>query len=118
MISKNMASLNRTFEEIDGITLVSITVNPEHDTPQILSQYAQKLNAIKNKWYFLTGPREKIEEIVLGSFKLGSVEEPIFHSGKLVLVDRYGYIRGYYEGTQQEEVNKIFKDAIALLKER
>jgi len=113
-----MASLHRSFELVKEISLVSITVNPENDTPQILSDYARKFNANQKKWHFLTGDREKIHQVVIGSFKLGSIEEPVFHSTYLVLVDRFGLIRGYYDGMKQAEVNKLFKDAAALVQEK
>ncbi|MCA9408720.1 MAG: SCO family protein [Candidatus Omnitrophica bacterium] len=118
LMTKNMASLSRTFEKVKGISLVSITVNPEYDTPDVLKKYENDVTAKADNWFFLSGNREDIRAIVIDSFKLGSIEEPIFHSGKFALVDRHGYIRGYYEGTETLDVNKLFKDAAELLKER
>ena len=125
MMSKHMASLSRSFELVPAVTLVSISVNPDYDSPEVLAKYAKKYearrvgSATRNKnWYFLTGPYEKIKEISVGTFKLGSVEEPIFHSTYLPLVDRHGLIRGFYDGTDQEAMNKLFKDVAELLKER
>ncbi len=117
MMSKHMASLSRSFELVPAVFLLSITVNPDYDSPEILSKYALKYQAQKN-WYFLTGPYEKIKEISVGTFKLGSVEEPIFHSTYFSLVDRHGYIRGFYDGTDQKAINKLFKDVAELLRER
>ena len=117
MMTKHMASLHRTFELERDIDLVSFTVNPENDSPQALNDYAKKFNANTQKWFFLTGSREALTEVALKSFKLGDIKEPIFHSTYFTLVDRYGFIRGYYDGTQQEEVNRLFKDAARLLKE-
>lgn len=117
MMSKQMASLNRSFELDPRIALVSFTVNPENDTPQVLKAYAEKYKAKKN-WYFLTGDRQDISRIAVQSFKLGDIKEPIFHSPSFTLVDKNGYIRGYYDGTKQEEVNKLFKDAGTVLKEK
>jgi len=68
--------------------------------------------------FFLTGSREDIRKIVLESFKLGSIKDPIFHSARFGLIDRYGNIRGYYEGTNTEDINKLFKDAARLVKQR
>ncbi len=117
MLTKHMASLNRSFELVPDIFLVSISVNPENDTPAVLKQYAQKQNAKKN-WIFLTGSRAAITDVAVNSFKLGDIKEPIFHSAHFTLVDKLGFIRGYYDGTNQEEVNQLFKDAAKLLKER
>jgi protein SCO1/2 len=117
MMSKHMASLSRTFEGAPSVALVSISVNPEFDTPEVLNSYAKKYDARKN-WFFLTGSREEISEIALNSFKLGSIEEPVFHSSYFTLVDRSGFIRGYYDGTKTEDIQKLFKEAARLIKER
>jgi len=116
IMTKNMSSLHRTFQMLDDITLVSISVNPEFDSPEILQKYAEKYNVKNNKWQFLTGDRQEIKNLALNSFKLGSIKEPVFHSDKFTLVDRAGLIRGYYDGTKTEELNRLFKDASRLLK--
>lgn len=117
VMSKNMGALSRTFEAAPSIKMVSITVNPENDTTERLKLYAEKFDA-RGNWHFLTGTREAISELAVNSFKLGSIEEPIFHSSYFTLVDRNGYIRGYYDGTKTEELNRLFRDASKLLKER
>ncbi len=117
-MSKNLASLHRSYALTDDVAFVSVTVNPEYDDPKVLREYAQKYQADTRKWHFLTGPRENITELMINSFKMGSMEEPIFHSTNFVLVDRKGYIRGYYDGMKQDDVNRLFKDIAALLKER
>lgn len=118
IMSKNMAALHLSFELVNDVTLVSITVNPEQDTSEALLNYAKKFNANTDKWRFLTGTREQITDLVINSFKLGSIEEPIFHSPKFVLVDRRGLIRGYYDGVQDGEVSQLYQDAALLLKEK
>ena len=117
MMSKHMAELSRSFELVPAVALVSMTVNPDNDSPQVLAQYAKKYEARKN-WHFLTGPYEKIKGIAVGTFKLGSTEEPLFHSTYFSLVDRHGTIRGVYDGTDKEAINRLFKDVAELLKER
>ncbi|HLF17874.1 MAG TPA: SCO family protein [Candidatus Omnitrophota bacterium] len=117
MMTKHMAALSRSFEQINKIRLVSITVNPEYDTANVLAEYAKKQNAT-DKWLFLTGERQQITDLVVKSFKLGSMDEPIFHSSYFSLVDKHGLIRGYYDGTKQEEINRLFKDAASLIKEK
>ncbi len=118
LMTKNMAALQRSYHLVDDAAFVSISVNPEYDSPEILAQFAKQFAADTNQWHFLTGPREAITNLAVKSFKVGSVEEPIFHSAHFVLVDRQGSIRGYYEGTQTSDIEKIFKGIAQLLRER
>jgi len=114
LISKNMASLTRAFGQREDITLVSITVNPEQDSSETLAFYAKKFKGDQKNWYFLTGTRVDITEVVVGSFKLGDIQEPVFHSALLPLVDANGFIRGYYDGTKREDLDRLLKDATHL----
>jgi len=118
IMSKNMASLHRSYKREPSVSLVSVSVNPEVDSPQVLSEYAKRYDADTGKWHFLTGSREAIRKLAIESFKLGSIEEPIFHSTYFTLVDRNGLIRGYYDGTKTDEINKLFKESAALIREK
>jgi protein SCO1 len=115
--TKNMATLNRSFEQVKDIMLISISVNPENDNAEILKKFAAKFKASKN-WFFLTGARDEITTLVVKSFKLGDIKEPVFHSTYLALVDRNGLVRGYYDAMDQEAINKLFADAAKLIKEK
>ena len=118
LMTKNMTQLFRSYRMVNDVSFVSITVNPETDTPTVLMDYAKKFDANMDQWHFLTGSREAITDIAVHGFKLGSIEEPIFHSAKFVLVDRQLHIRGYYDGTENAELSKLFKDVATLLNER
>ena len=118
LMTKNMAALHRSFLPIDSVEMVSVSVNPENDSPAVLAGFARKYHANPTKWHFLTGPREEIKQLAVKSFKVGSVEEPIFHSDRFVLVDQEERIRGYYDGTQQKSINALFKDIATLMKEK
>jgi len=101
--------------------LVSFTVDPEFDTPAILKGYAERFKADHERWYFLTGPRKDIYDLCIKHFKL-AVEDPedpefehlIIHSTKFVLVDAQSRIRGYYDGTDAESVERLIADAARL----
>lgn len=90
------------------IVLVSITVDPEHDTPEVLDAYARKLQAPGGRWKFLTGDRAAIEELAVKRFLLGMGDREtvsgdvydIVHSGKLALVDQNGDVRGYWSADE------------------
>lgn len=118
IMTKHMGDLSRTFEKVPGVKLASFTVNPEYDSSEVLREYANKQVRGKDNWHFLTGSREDIRKVVVESFKLGAIEDPIFHSEKFSLVDRTGQIRGYYDGTDPKQINQLFLDAAVLVKER
>lgn len=118
MLTKNMGALYRSFNSDESVRFVSISVNPENDSPEVLNNYAEKNGADPRKWIFLTGSREDIQKIVVESFKLGDIKEPVFHSSYFALVDRKGRVRGYYEGTENKAVQKLFEDIMRLRKER
>jgi protein SCO1/2 len=102
----------------DPIRLVSFTVDPEHDTPEVLREYATRAKAGPN-WLFLTGDPTRIAQVLRSGFKVafaddGPPESRVTHSDRFVLVDRRLQIRGYYHGTDQTEVDRLATDAIAL----
>ena len=115
IMSKNLAGIQRSYLLEQGIDFVSVSVNPEYDSPAVLTEYARRFKADTGRWHFLTGPREKIQDLALTGFKIGSKENPIFHSTFFILVDGNFNIRGYYEGTNKEKIRQLFKD-IARLK--
>jgi protein SCO1/2 len=122
MISSRMSELQKPLEKSD-VHLVSFSVDPEKDTPQVLRGYAEKLQADPARWDFLTGPKSTIYKLSHDGFKLavsdGSDEQGIpVHSTRMVLVDRHGRIRGYYDATEPDAVTKLVADANHLLREQ
>jgi protein SCO1 len=122
MISSRMSELQKPLENTD-VHLISFTVDPEKDTPEVLRGYAEKLHAQPQRWDFLTGPKSTIYNLSQNGFKLaasdGSEETGIpVHSTRMVLVDRHGEIRGYYDATAPDAVTKLLADANHLLREQ
>ena len=117
-----MSELQKPLEKTD-IQLVSFTVDPEKDTPEVLRAYAEKLHAHLKRWDFLTGSRPAIYALVRDGFKLavseGSDDPGIpVHSTRMVLVDRRGMIRGYYDALAADAVTKLLADANHLFREQ
>jgi len=116
-----MARLNRSLPPELKVRLVSISVDPGHDTPEVLESYARKFQA-PERWLFLTGGREEVRRLCVEGFKLGlDMEpgpgigpEPILHSTRFVLVDGEGRIRGYYEAFDEASTEKLRKDLLRL----
>jgi protein SCO1 len=122
MISSRMSELQKPLEKTD-VHLVSFSVDPARDTPKVLRGYAQNLQADPKRWDFLTGPKSAIYKLSHDGFKLavsdGSDEQGIpVHSTRMVLVDRHGTIRGYYEATEADAVTKLLADTNHLLREQ
>jgi cytochrome oxidase Cu insertion factor (SCO1/SenC/PrrC family) len=122
MISSRMSELQKPLSDTD-VHLVSFTVDPEKDTPEVLSGYAEKLHAQPRRWDFLTGPKSKIYDLSRNGFNLGVSDGtgqagiPV-HSTRMILVDRHGEIRGYYDATAADGVTKLLADTSHLLREQ
>ena len=122
MISTRMSELQKPLEKTD-VQLVSFSVDPDKDTPAVLRKYADKLHADPKRWTFLTGPKSAIYKLSHDGFKLaisdGSDAEGIpVHSTRVVLVDRHGQIRGYYDAIGPEAITKLVADTNHLLREQ
>jgi protein SCO1/2 len=117
VMTRHMAVLHDRYQDEERLRLVSISVNPEYDTPEVLAEFAERYQADPETWFFLTGPREDIQDLAVHSFKIGSVEEPVFHSGYFVLVDGNARIRAYYDGMEKKNIRLIERDIDALLAE-
>jgi protein SCO1 len=122
MISSRMSELQKPLEKTD-VHLVSFSVDPEKDTPEVLRSYAERLQAESGRWDFLTGPKSAIYRLSHDGFKLaisdGSDQQGVpVHSTRVVLVDRHGQIRGYYDATEPDAVTKLLADTNHLLREQ
>ena len=122
MISSRMSELQKPLQKTD-VHLVSFSVNPEKDTPEVLRGYADKLQAEPGRWDFLTGAKPAIYKLSHDGFKLAVSDGrdaqgiPV-HSTRMVLVDRHGQIRGYYDATEPEAITKLLADTNHLLREQ
>ncbi|MBK6846602.1 MAG: SCO family protein [Proteobacteria bacterium] len=118
--------LQRQYERYGvDVRLVSISVDPTHDTPAVLRAYAARHGADPRRWRFLTGPEERIRELVTRGFQthLGRPERQsgglidIAHSAGLALVDQEGWLRGFY-GTDADGLEEVLHRSIHVLLER
>ena len=122
MVSSRMSELQKPLEKTD-VHLVSFSVDPAKDTPQVLRTYAERLQAEPGRWDFLTGPQSTIYNLSRNGFKLavsdGSDEKGIpVHSTRMILVDRHGVIRGYYDAAEADAVTKLVADTTHLLRDQ
>ena len=110
------------------VALVSFSVDPEKDTPEVLTQYGKTFGADFARWTFLTGDKQEIYDLILHGFLLavsdGAVSAEysagpgiITHSTRFVLIDQSGDVRGYYHGEEARVADEIVADAERLLAE-
>jgi protein SCO1/2 len=117
-LQKNMKRVQDAFKSNDKVRLLSISVDPKNDTPAVLAKRAKVLGADLKKWDWTVGPNEKTGKIASGYKLMGTlVPGDILHSNRFVLVDGYGKIRGYYNGTEDGDVDAIIEDISRLLGE-
>ena len=113
----------------DKIAMVTFTVDPENDTSPVLHKYARNLRANPHIWNFLTGDTVRMRALLVEGYRvpMGEAEEfvgkvdgsevslmDIAHTGKVVLVDRVGYVRGYYS-TDKASVDQLMIDVGLLI---
>ena len=119
-----MARLQEEYASKPDVHLISVTVDPERDTPQTLSLYAAKHNADAKRWLFLTGQRDRIINLIRDGFHLSVATLPngaeqsgmIPHSPRFVLIDKEARIRGYYDSREREAFVRLKNDIDTLLK--
>ncbi|HEY8375443.1 MAG TPA: SCO family protein [Nannocystis sp.] len=124
-ISRAMLDLQQRWARAGvDVHLVSFSVDPERDTPEVLKKYAGHLEADESRWRFVTGPREAVEALVIGGF--GSAMDrtagpggmiDIAHSTRLILIDADGNIRGHYSTDDELGLDEVYHRAQHVLRE-
>ncbi|MGZ4095216.1 MAG: SCO family protein [Bacteroidia bacterium] len=122
-MSKNLTQVQKEFEKDDSLLILSHSVNPMHDTVEVLRNYAETYGAKKNKWHFLTGSKKQIYNLAKESYLVNALEddgsaEGFLHSELFLLVDKKGRIRGMYDGTDKAAITKLISDIKLLKKEQ
>lgn len=120
VMSREMERVNDMFRDEPKVQIMSISIDPEYDTPQILKTYADEHNAIPDKWHFLSGPKDITYQLARCGFVLptldgNGVPDDFVHSDKFILIDELGRIRGYYSGTNREDVDLLMLETKVLL---
>lgn len=122
-LSTTFNSIQSRLAGTSGWKLVSFSVDPEYDRPPVLAEYAKNYQADPAHWAFLTGDKDKMIRIITQGFFLaveedqGTADEPIVHTQRIVLVDAEGEIRGYYDSSDPEAVDRLVADIPRLVRE-
>lgn len=133
-MNKNLVQIQNSFIGIENFGVASFTINPNHDTPKVLKQYARDYGITNPNWHLMTGNIDTIYDLANKGFNLYTakdveVEGGFEHSGNFALIDKNGFIRSrvvngnpiiYYNGIISEEEimdDDGYKEEISILKE-
>lgn len=126
IITYNMRDVQRALPDEEDFMLVSISFDPDRDTPEILYNYAESYRVDQQNWRFLTGNRNQVENL-LGKLEIATVktptrfvdERPIYfidHTDRVTLIDKKGQVRRTYSGSEFK-AEEIVDDIRILLSE-
>lgn len=130
IMNRNMVKIQNAFSANPKVGIASFTIDPDHDTPMVLKEYAKNYGVTKPQWHFLTGDKEKIHELANTGFNLYVGEssdsvDPFEHSGLFALIDQNGNIRSrkdefgnpiiYYNGLEDQGIEMLISDIKKLL---
>lgn len=122
---KMKVQLKRVYEKYkgnQGVMLLSHSIDPAHDSVPVLKEFADNLGVSGRQWLFVTGDRDKIYDIGQNSYMVTAQADAtapggVVHSGAFILVDKARHVRGIYDGTTEEGVDKLMSDIDRLLAE-
>ena len=122
IMKKEMLRVYEATEAMPDVLILSHSIDPEYDTVALLHEFARRLGVSTNRWHFVTGVKDSIYKIAQTSYFATAMEdktEPdgFIHSGAFLLIDKQGRIRGKYDGTKEEDVNRLIRDIKGLRNE-
>jgi protein SCO1 len=121
-MNAEMGRVASQYSKNSMLRFISITVDPDFDTPKVLKAYAAKYNLPKGKWQFLNGPQDSIFKLARQDFLVDALRDStratnFIHSPMLILLDPQKRIRGYYNSTNKEQVAKLADEIKVLITE-
>lgn len=122
-MTNNMKKVQEAYKDDAEIILWSFTVDPEGDTPEQLKIFSERFGIDHSKWTLVTGEKKELYRLARNGFMIVAAEgdggpHDFIHSEKLVLVDKQRRIRGYYDGTNEKEVEHLITDIKKLKHEK
>jgi protein SCO1/2 len=113
------SQMHKIQQQVSGqadVRLISISVDPDHDSPPVLNAFAHRFGGPTSQWFFLTGPGATIHQLAHDVFKVGDLIGVMDHSTRFMLVDRRGNIRGYYSTFDTDGIPALVRDLLVLQK--
>lgn len=122
VMKSQMLRVYEHFKEEGRVGILSHSIDPRHDTVEVLAEYSRNLGVEGTKWNFVTGNQDAIYEIAQKSYLTTALEDStaieeggFIHSGAFLLIDKNKHVRGHYDGTVEEEVSQLIRDMELLL---
>ena len=121
-MNRNVQKVQQVYINTPKVQFVSISVDPERDTPKELKKYEESFSLNKNQWHFLTGNKDSIYLMARKGYNLSATDadggsQNILQSQHVLLIDHQQHIRGIYDGTEPKEIANLVKDITKLQKE-
>ena len=115
IMKTQMLRVYEATKDMPDVLILSHTIDPEYDTVGLLHDFAKRLGVDSKRWHFVTGVKDSIYKVAQTSYFATAMEdksEPdgFIHSGAFLLIDKKGRIRGKYDGTKEEDVNRLVED--------
>ena len=113
VMHRNMLKVYGEFKDMPDLKIISYTIDPKHDSVAVLKDYATKMGIEGNKWWLLQGKKEEIYQLAssyLVTTPAEDAKEKFIHDGYFILIDKQKHIRGQYNGTDPEQVQKLIDD--------
>ncbi|MDB5118376.1 MAG: electron transporter [Mucilaginibacter sp.] len=113
VMHRNMLNVYNEFKNAGDFKIISYTIDPKHDSVNILKKYADNLGITGNTWWFLQGKKEdiyKLSESYLVRRPEEDAKQLFIHDGYFILIDKQKRIRGTYDGTVPEQVTQLIAD--------
>ncbi|WP_461044061.1 SCO family protein [Spirosoma harenae] len=122
IMKKNMLTVYNAYKDSPDVSILSHTIDPDHDTPAVLKQYATDMGVSGITWQFVTGDRERIYDMGENHYLVTAAKDSTapggyIHSGAFILIDKQKHIRGMYDGTTKEGTQKLIQDIATLRRE-
>ena len=124
-MTDNIVSVFDKYIDADDVAFVSATVDPKKDRPERLALFMDSHDVPKDKnWHFVTGEKKALYDFARYQLYISALEsvedidDDFIHSEKVVLIDRNRHIRGYYVGTEEDDMKRLAKDIKRLRKEK
>jgi protein SCO1 len=117
-MTSKMHGLEKRTEGEPDLCFLSISVDPDRDTPQALKEFAGRYGGLNERWRFLTGDKSSVHLLAYQTFHVGDVLGKIEHSTKFAVLDKRRTVRGYYSSFSEDDIAQMLKDVDVLVNER